>query len=172
MYAYRYAGPDELRVAATSQPPGREIRSREALREWLASNPEGLTEAATFVVNLEGRLLLAPRRSEHVACASGHEVLAAGEIRFRRRGDGFAAAEVTNQSTGYCPDVDCWPAVKAALESAGVAAGEGWSRPFVFRCCTACRELNVVKESWFVCAFCDAELPKAWNVSERRPTSL
>src|SRR5438105_1718332 len=101
MFAYRYVGPNDIRVAATSQPAGTEIRSPDDLRGWLASNPEGLSAGATFVVNLDGLLMLAPRRSEHVVCAAGREVLAAGEIRFRRVGRGFEALEATNQSTGY-----------------------------------------------------------------------
>ncbi|MEU6730442.1 hypothetical protein ABZ917_42625 [Nonomuraea wenchangensis] len=33
---------------------------------------------------MDGVLLLAPRRSEHVACAGGRPVLSAGEISFAR----------------------------------------------------------------------------------------
>lgn len=171
-FAYPYVGPDQTRLDAASQPAGRELRSADEILAWLATNPEGLTDAATFVVNLSGRLVLAPRRSEHVACAAGAEVLAAGELRFTKRTNGLAVAEVTNQSTGYCPDTECWPAVQRALEAIGVLPRATWSQPFVFRRCPRCRELNLVKERWFVCTFCEADLPTSWNVGTRRLVSL
>jgi hypothetical protein len=70
---------------------------------------------------------------------------------------------VSNQSTGYCPDPDCWPAVAAALRSAGVAAPVGFTRRFVFRRCFTCGQINLIKDDWYVCAACDADLPRAWN---------
>ena len=62
-------------------------------------------EEVNFVIDLTGTLRLAPRRSEHVACAGGGPVLSAGEIVFRRERGGWTVGEVSNQSTGYCPDV-------------------------------------------------------------------
>jgi hypothetical protein len=89
-------------------------------------------------------------------------VLAAGEVRFSRS---LAVVDLTNQSTGYCPDVDCWRAVAPALQLAGVEPPSTWTHAFVFRRCSACEGLNVVKDGWFVCALCDAELPREWNFS-------
>jgi hypothetical protein len=127
---------------------------------WLAGCPEATSEGATYVVDERGALRVAPRRSEHLDCAGGGGVLAAGEMRFSRVG---VVVEVSNQSTGYCPDPDCWPAVAAALGAAGVPAPAGFTRRFVFRRCPACGQINLVKEDWYVCAACDAELPRAWN---------
>jgi hypothetical protein len=61
------------------------------------------TVPATFIIATEEQLWVADRRSEHVACANGLDVLAAGEIIFERSGNRIHADEVTNQSTGYCP---------------------------------------------------------------------
>jgi hypothetical protein len=115
------------------------------------------------VVDVAGLLRLAPRRSEHVACAAGADVLAAGEITLRRIENGWAAAAVSNQSTGYCPDPDCWPAVAAALDRAGIAYGGGFTEEFTFRRCPECGQRNIVKDAVFFCAVCDAELPASWN---------
>jgi hypothetical protein len=104
-----------------------------------------------------------------VACAAGAEVLAAGEIRFQRIDSQLKVAEVSNQSTGYCPDVSCWPAVRSALVRAGLAAPTAFTQEIVFRRCLECGEVNLVKEHWFVCVFCDADLPMEWNIAERRP---
>jgi hypothetical protein len=33
-------------------------------------------------------------------------------------------------------------------------------------------EVNLVKDGWFVCVFCDADLPAEWNVAPRRTIQL
>ncbi len=117
---YRYVGPAELRdlmaavgVVAVGAPA--------SLDGWLTGRGRSeLGEPFTFVVALDGILRLAPRRSEHVALAGGRDVLAAGEMTFASTESGRDVAEVTNQSSGYCPDPDSWPAVASALDRAGV----------------------------------------------------
>jgi hypothetical protein len=96
-------------------------------------------------------------------------VLAAGEIRFQRAGTRLTVAEISNQSAGYCPDTTCWAAVALALGKAGLPAPQGFTFEVVFRRCPKCRELNLVKEGWFVCTFGEADLPAEWNVAPRRP---
>lgn len=59
-------------------PVGAPISDETSLSAWLGQNPDALGEGATFVVGLDGVLRLAPRRSEHLACAGANEVLAAG----------------------------------------------------------------------------------------------
>ena len=116
-----------------------------SLAGWLAGRGRGdLAEPFTFVVALDGVLRLAPRRSEHVALAGGQDVLAAGEMAFAAAGAGWRVAAVTNQSTGYCPDPDCWPAVAAALDRAGIPHPGGFTDRVVFRRCPDCGERNLV----------------------------
>ncbi|MCP3064608.1 hypothetical protein LXT21_38135 [Myxococcus sp. K38C18041901] len=148
------------------------MTSLSELCSWLSVHPEAFDEGATYVVDLRGRLRLAPRRSEHVACADGEEVLAAGEIRFRLNGGPPAVAEVSNLSTGYCPDVTCWAAVARSLALLGLHSPSGFSVAMAFRRCLACGEVTLVKEGWFVCAFCDADLPSDWNVSSAREVGV
>ncbi|MER7756210.1 hypothetical protein [Kitasatospora sp. NPDC097643] len=78
------------------------------------------------------------------------------------------AGLVSNQSTGYCPDVSCWPAVAAALERVGVGLppSGGFTHAVVFRRCPSCGRTSVVREEHYVCVFCDADLPERWNVDE------
>ncbi|MGX1268193.1 hypothetical protein [Streptomyces phaeoluteigriseus] len=159
---YGYVGPPELRQAVVPGTEGQVIRRAADLDAWLAGQ-DG-EETFTFVVGTDGLLRLAPRRSEHVACAGGDDVLGAGEITLRRSGGRRRADEVSNQSTGYCPDPDSWPAVAAALDRAGLARPDGFTHALVFRRCERCRENNVVREGVFVCVFCDADLPAAWNL--------
>jgi hypothetical protein len=116
-------------------------------------------------VDLRGILRLAPRRSEHVACAGGERVPAApGEIGFGREGEVWVVDEVSNQSTGYCPDVTSWTAVSAALRRAGLEHPPAFTHAVVFRRCTGCREVGIVREGDYVCVFCGCDLPVEWNV--------
>jgi hypothetical protein len=124
--AYRYVGPPEVRVATASMGVGRAIRTRDDLGAWLSgSGSTGTLEPFTFVIDVTGTLRLAPRRSEHVACAGGEPVLSAGEMTFGQGPDGWEVIAVTNQSTGYCPEPGSWPAVARALGRAGIAIQTG-----------------------------------------------
>ncbi len=165
---YRYVGPAELAVTARqSTGPGTRIASVADFESWAAlQSPAELAEPFTYVVGLDGRLLLAPRRSEHVACAGGAAVLGAGEITFVHESGRWAVGEVSNQSTGYCPDVTSWPAVARALDGIPLRRPAAFTHEVVFRRCPACSEHNIVREADFVCVFCGGELPAAWNVDD------
>ncbi|MFF3652690.1 hypothetical protein ACFYXV_29130 [Streptomyces sp. NPDC002181] len=141
------------------------IRTAADFADWVAArSSEEMEEPFTFVVGMDGALRLAPRRSEHVACASGDRVLGAGEVSFYRDAGRWVANEVSNQSTGYCPDVASWPAVAQALDQAALDHPDCFTHAVVFRRCPACQEHNIVREGHFVWVFCDADLPRQWNV--------
>ncbi|MET4926631.1 hypothetical protein P3L51_30480, partial [Streptomyces sp. PSRA5] len=76
----------------------------------------------------------------------------------------WVVTEVSNQSTGYCPDVSSWPAVAAAVAGAGVAHPGGYTHEVMFRRCPGCGEIGIVREGEFVCVFCGGDLPEVWNV--------
>ncbi|MDQ1038918.1 hypothetical protein QFZ75_005334 [Streptomyces sp. V3I8] len=121
-------------------------------------------EPFTFVVGTDGVLRLAPRRSEHVACAGGGMVLSSGEISFMREADRWTVSEISNQSTGYCPDIDSWAEVARALDTVGLRRPCSFTHEVVFRRCPDCQEHNIVREDDFFCVFCGSDLPAAWNV--------
>ncbi|WP_221326753.1 TFIIB-type zinc ribbon-containing protein [Actinoplanes sp. L3-i22] len=160
---YRYVGPAELQ----DQLPSTEAAtagSHAVLDRWLAGRTrDELDEPFTFVVALDGSLRLAPRRSEHVALAAGRDLLAAGEMMFAGTAGARHVLEVTNQSTGYCPDPDCWAAVAAALDRLGLKHPRGFTTKLVFRQCPYCGERNIVRDSDFTCALCNGGLPTCWN---------
>jgi hypothetical protein len=143
---------------------GRTIRSAAELDSWLSGRGAAETaEPFTFVVALDGLLRLAPRRSEHVTCAGGADVRAAGEMGFTPADGRWAVHEVTNHSTGNCPDPGSWPAVGSALDRAGVAHPGRFTHEVVFRRCGGCGERSIVREEDLVCVFCGTELPVGWN---------
>lgn len=162
---YRYVGPPHLLAAVSPTSAGHLVRTAEDVRSWAASvDAADLRDPHTHVVDINGVLRLAPRRSEHVACAGGGDVLSAGEITLARGSDGWAVTEVTNHSTGYCPDVASWPAVADALDHAGLPHPEQFTTVFVFRRCPGCGERNVVKDDDYSCGVCGDALPASWNV--------
>jgi hypothetical protein len=160
---YRYTGPREFDNAHRSGAVVR-VGSSADLSWWLSTQaPTEVAEPFTYVVDVQGQLWLAPRRSEHIACAGGHDVLAAGDIGFAHGPNGWSVAVVSNQSTGYCPDLESWPALARSLDHARIAHPDAFTHPVVFRLCRSCRQRNVVHDNLFVCALCEGELPSQWN---------
>lgn len=165
MRVYNYVGPEAIRATSSGKRSGSLIETVSDLRTWLAAadqESDQYTVVATFVVDAQGRLLLASRRSEHVSCGGGRAVLSAGEMSFSC-GDPLEVVAVTNQSTGYCPEPESWRAVEAALDSVGVRRPDAFTTEIIFRKCQSCGQINIVKDEWFVCSVCDAELPTKWN---------
>src|SRR5438093_12502 len=147
---YQYVGPAEIRKRAILAPPGMRIESVTDLEAWIRStgHPPDLSGvlAVTFVIDEEGILRVSDRRSEHIACSGGRPVLSAGEMFFRQDTRGLEVADVSNQSTGFCPEPASWPAVAAALDRLGIPHPGKFTQEITFRRCTACGERNVVKD--------------------------
>jgi hypothetical protein len=167
MKRYPYVGPAELAKHATADTPRCRAESAAAVASWTLAQPDlasDRTLTVTFVVLPDG-LWLADRHSEHVACARGGPVLSAGEMTLAvdRVGRAAEVVYVTNQSTGFCPEPESWPAVAAALDLAGIDHPGAFSAEMTFRRCPACRTTNIVKDGWFECAVCGGELPATWN---------
>ena len=130
------------------------MRSHDDLDRWARDRTtDELRAPFTYVVDVEGWLRLAPRQSEHVACAGGRDVLGAGELVLARVAGRWSVVDITNQSTGYCPDLTSWSAVAAALDRTRIARPLRFTIAFVFRWCT-CGALTVVKDDDYTCATC------------------
>jgi hypothetical protein len=87
----------------------------------------------------------------------------AGEISFVREAARWTGSEVSNQSTGYCPDVSSWSDAARAWDDVGLGRPSGFTHEVVFRLCLGCQERNIVREDFFVRVFCGHDLPKTWN---------
>lgn len=159
---YPYVGPADIKARVAAHPAGTPVRSAADLAAWLR-RADAEQSHATFVIDMEGNLLLADRRSEHVACAGGGPVFSAGEMFFAVDVDAVEVVEMSNQSTGFCPEPESWPAVAGALDRIAVQHPGGFTTEIVFRRCEECGERNVVRDGWFVCGVCGAGLPGRWN---------
>ena len=168
---YQYVGPKDIRDIALSQPPGIPIRSVDDLATWLARNPTEQNPdsnwVATFTVSEDETLCLAPRRSEHVACAAGGPVLSAGEITIDAE---YSVVEISNQSTGFCPEPHSWSVVESVLNQLGINHPGQFTNAVVFRLCLKCNQRNIVKDSWYYCELCDAKLSETWNFAPAENT--
>jgi len=164
---YRYVDPSDIRLAIAGSPVGIRIKSVNELKNWIKQTMQKPNAweliPATFIVNSEGCLRIANRHSEHVACAGGESVQSAGEIFFLYDKQGLEVAEVSNQSTGYCPEPESWLSVAKALDQIPLLNPGKFTTEFVFRRCPAYGQLNVIKDDIFLCAVCNTDLPFVWN---------
>ena len=163
---YRYVGPGEFLALVGQSPTRRLIESKTDFVSWMKQTRQTLDAqgevTATFIVDTNARLWIADRRSEHIACTNGGLVFSAGEMTFQVATE-IQVSAVTNQSTGFCPEPESWPSVAQALEHIGFAHPADFTTCFNFRRCLQCQSINLVKDDWFVCGVCDAELDRSWN---------
>jgi hypothetical protein len=164
---YRYVGPSEI-VKHLSAVSGRVlVQSANDVLNWIAETHQRSEYdeliVATFVVDTQGRLWINDRRSEHVHCAAGQNVLSAGEMAFELSDDVITVAEVSNQSTGYCPEPESWPAVGQALAAANTPHPTDFTMKCIFRLCENCGTKNLIKDDWYVCGVCQSPLNFEWN---------
>lgn len=163
---YRYVGPPELR-RLIGQPSDRCcIQDEASLEKWLRQTQPlrgGQAITGTFIIDLNEQLWIADRHSEHVVCAAGEDVLAAGEMTFAQRAQGIVVIEATNQSTGYCPEPACWPVVDRVLSRLRIPHPPCFTSEIILRRCTTCGTTNIVKDDIFECTVCGAELSETWN---------
>lgn len=105
---YRYIGPQDIARAVAGHPAGHPIRSVADAGTLYEPNTPTAQQVGAYrghlVITKEGVLSLADRHTEHVACVGGQVVRGAGEMYFAWGNDGWEVQEVSNQSTGYCPD--------------------------------------------------------------------
>ena len=165
MRTYRYVGSEEIARQAQAAIERLQPTAPADIRAWSARVKRSALEF-TYIVDTGGNLWLSDRRTEHVACARGAQVLGAGEIEIAVGPDRVTVASITNQSTGYCPEPDCWPAVRDALARAGLEPPDGFTYAFRFRRCPTCRGINILKDEMPECPSCGSELPAAWNLED------
>ena len=160
---FHYVGPAAIRASCEGNPAGRVIENAESLRAWLANLQREDRDAdgwATYTIGTDGLLRLAHRRTEHVACAGAGEVLAAGEVQFDPSGE---VVWLSNNSTGFCPDLSSFEAVSATFSAAGLSPPPAFDHAVVFRRCRACGERSVIKDDDFRCGVCEAPVSRVWN---------
>jgi hypothetical protein len=112
---YHYVGSRNI-LESLAEDSGRFcLESGKSIIEWINKTKQPReydgSVVLTFIIDTDGKLWLNERRSEHVLCAAKQDVLSACEITFVLDKNELLVMEVTNQSTGYCPEPESWPAV-------------------------------------------------------------
>lgn len=156
---YRYVGTRDVAEAVRGLSSGHRVGAAEELAAAVEAlgGEDWLT--VTFVVDALGVLRVADRSSEHVACAGHGPVLAAGELGIA---DG-EVVEASNQSTGFCPEPECFGALARALDDAAIPRVDAWTAAFDFRRCDGCGGRTLIKDGELECAECGGALPERWN---------
>ena len=164
---YSYVGPPEIANSINADSERVQITSANGARKWIETSGTSAL-IVTFIVDADGRLWIADRQSEHVACARGEPVLSAGEMTLETDPESVDVTWATNQSTGYCPKPDSWSAVAAALDNAGIGHAGDFDLRCEFRRCS-CGQINIVKNNVFECGVCSSELHRDWNLAPEKP---
>lgn len=164
---YSYVGSKEIKNSVVNYPIGIRIRSKKDIEHWIDNSDQEFDNSGfiicTFVIDSEGYLRIADRHSEHVACSDGKPVQSAGEIFIIMNKNECEIVEISNQSTGFCPEPESWFSVNHALNKIGIDHPGEFTVNFIFRRCGKCNLLNVVKDNLFICADCNEKLPQNWN---------
>jgi hypothetical protein len=162
---YQYIGAKEILKQIDLEKIGKIISSPNDIKDWIINTQQICDNnneiIATFVIDLYENLRINDRRSEHVVCANGENVLSAGEITFEiKKNKIISISQITNQSTGYCPSIKSWNFIEKVLKKIDIEFPDFFTTAFVFRICKNCGNINLIKDSFFVCMNCEKELNK------------
>jgi hypothetical protein len=160
---YHYIGAKEILKQVDITKIGKIISSQSDVKNWIIETNQTCNVnneiIATFVIDLCENLRINDRRSEHIVCANGENILSAGEITFQiKHNQIISISQITNLSTGYCPSIKSWYFVEKALSKITIEFPPFFTTKFIFRICENCGDINLIKDSFFVCINCEKEL--------------
>ncbi len=157
MKSYPYIGPEAILERVKPEFKGRRITCIPDILTWVRESGQDSFSGMvvlTYIISMEGKLFISDRHSEHVQCAFGAEVLSAGELTLVLEGEDIEVIDLSNQSTGYCPSVQSWPAVQQALDEIGLEHPGEFTFPIVFGRCLSCNHNAIIKEGHTECSSC------------------
>lgn len=167
MKIYHYVGNSKIKDNLSKLSHRLNVISSLSVSRWLTQTPHPKNPdnsiTLTFIVDTDWNLWVNYRHSEHILCADGGDVLSAGEMTVDLNNDHVDIVAITNQSTGYCPEPESYPAVKLALSKTDIPHPPHFTTAYDFRLCDVCGTTNLIKDDWFVCGVCDRDLSLTWN---------
>jgi hypothetical protein len=170
MKIYRYVGPENLLNLIHADICREAVENADSVLSWIRQTDQILnydnSTTATYIIDTNEIMWICDRHMEHVVCAIGMPVLSAGEVTFRINNNHVEIPYITNQSTGFCPEPKSWIAVNKALKKTNIKHPNKFSVNFIFRLCTNCSTINIVKENFYLCAVCNHALEKQWNLDK------
>lgn len=167
---YAYVGPEEIMERVHEKYMGHQINRQKDIIQWMNHSHQKFIDdsvTVTFVISEHQELLINDRHSEHVMCAGGEKVFSAGEMTFILDKKTIYIHEISNQSTGYCPEPSSWKMVEQVLAKTDLDYPEYFTNAFEFRYCMSCENINLVKEAVYECAVCGIELDSSWNFDKK-----
>ena len=166
MDIYSYVGPKHIINSVSYNIQKFRVTNSENVKQWIQKTSQVMERdysiIATYIIDEQQQLWITDRRYEHVACAEGKRVLAAGEMTFLVENN-VSISEISNQSTGYCPKKSCWQVVETVMRRTGMNFPNYWTLAVTFRMCKNCHQRNIVKDAFFICDVCGEALNLHWN---------
>lgn len=163
---FSYVGPEEIKKKIHPEFEGYSIRNKKDILDWIKLMRQTFQHhklIVTYIIDKHRVLKISDRCSEHVVCAGGQKVLAAGELTFMQEKGNLWISGISNQSTGYCPIIESWETVNCTLARLGIAYPKSFTRAFEFRYCYACASINLIKDDVYECVICEEDLDVEWN---------
>ncbi len=165
---YPYVGQENLDELEFQNNISEKIAKPTDVLDWIQRADQKADEddvfMATFVLSQDAKFYISDRYIDHVQIVQGKEVLSAGEASFFLQDNIISITAITNYSVGYCPEPESWKWVRKYLTKIGFEHPDGFTTEFIYRKCDKCETINVVKDDWYVCAVCDKDLDKQWNI--------
>jgi len=171
---YNYIGTKEIYENVQARFKGTSIYHISDIDDWIKTTEQQSDDygniIATFVLMPDYTLRISDRHSEHVQCANRNPVLNAGEMTFavNRQNKVQNIAQITNQSTGYCPSPTSWSKLEKALTPLNTAYPENFDPIYIFSYCVHCQCLKIIKDNYYFCTYCDNALPTDQEFQEQR----
>lgn len=162
---YDYIGTKEIYENVKPQFQGTCIYNVNDINNWIKTHQQQGDVygniIVTFVLMPDYTLCISDRHSEHVQCANRNPVLSAGEMTFEvnRKNMVQNIAQITNQSTGYCPSPASWKKLEKTLTSFNIEYPENFDPAYIFSYCVHCQSLKIIKDNHYFCAYCNNALP-------------
>ncbi len=123
-FLYSYLGSNENLLRAKSIPGRIEVNPKNILSNWdvIQENSQSCdaTKPQTYIILPDKTMYVGGLVNEHVDVAQGSDVLAAGEIIFRRDQNMCLVEYLNNRSNGYLPHAHSFKIVKEVLESTNI----------------------------------------------------
>jgi len=125
-FIYQFAGSDKLYNRALDSLGGILVTSENLTKfeNAINENKNPSNKPQTYVITMNGKMLIGINLNEHVFVAKGQDVCAAGEIIFGKTSQGWRVNYVNNRSNGYFPHKSSFHWVRKYFDKSNIRFGK------------------------------------------------